>query len=109
MNTSDLAGAEKLNLGLTLVDKAGCNSCHVAGNWRSSGKTGPDLRKINEKLKPDWVAKWIKNPRSFRYNTRMPSIFEQDNQTTEKPKETKPEPKILVPEETLGEDTSFQG
>ena len=31
------------------------------------------------------------------------------NQTTEKPKETKPEPKILVPEETLGEDTSFQG
>lgn len=84
MNTSDLAGAEKLNLGLTLVDKAGCNSCHVAGNWRSSGKTGPDLRKINEKLKPDWVAKWIKNPRSFRYNTRMPSIFEQDNQTTEK-------------------------
>ena len=32
-----------------------------------------------------------------------------DNQTTEEPKEIKPEPKILVPEETLGEDTSFQG
>ena len=32
-----------------------------------------------------------------------------DNQTTEKPKEIKPEPKINVPEETLGEDTSFQG
>ena len=83
MNTSDLAGAEKLNMGLTLVDKSGCNGCHVAGNWPSSGKTGPDLRKINEKLSPDWVAKWIKNPRSFRHNTRMPSIFEQDNQTTE--------------------------
>ena len=32
-----------------------------------------------------------------------------DNQTTEEPKEIKPEPKINVPEETLGEDTSFQG
>ena len=32
-----------------------------------------------------------------------------DNQTTEEPKEIKPEPKILVPEETLGEDTIFQG
>ena len=32
-----------------------------------------------------------------------------DNQTTEEPKEIKPEPKILEPEETLGEDTSFQG
>ena len=32
-----------------------------------------------------------------------------DNQTTEKPKEIKPEPKINVPEEALGEDTSFQG
>ena len=32
-----------------------------------------------------------------------------DNQTTEEPKETKPEPKILVPEETQNEDTTFQG
>ena len=32
-----------------------------------------------------------------------------DNQTIEEPKEIKPEPKINVPEETLGEDTSFQG
>ena len=32
-----------------------------------------------------------------------------DNQTTKEPKEIKPEPKIQVPEETLGEDTSFQG
>ena len=32
-----------------------------------------------------------------------------DNQTTEEPKENKPEPKILVPEETQNEDTTFQG
>ena len=82
-NTSDLAGAEKINLGLTLIDRSGCNGCHVSANWKSSGKSGPDLRKLNEKSHPDWVSKWIKNPRSFRYNTRMPHIFEQANQ--EKP------------------------
>ena len=32
-----------------------------------------------------------------------------DNQTTEEPKEIKPEPKILEPEETQNEDTTFQG
>ena len=79
-NTSDLAGAEKINLGLTLVDRSGCNGCHVSANWPSMGKSGPDLRKLNEKSHPDWVSKWIKNPRSFRYNTRMPHIFEQANQ-----------------------------
>ena len=79
-NTSDLAGGEKLNLGLSLVDKAGCNGCHHNDNWPSQAKAGPDLRKINEKLDEDWVAKWVKNPSHFRYNTRMPAIFQQDNQ-----------------------------
>ena len=82
-NTSDLAGAEKINLGLTLIDRSGCNGCHVSANWESKGKSGPDLRKLNEKSHPEWVAKWIKNPRAFRYNTRMPHVFEQANQ--EKP------------------------
>ena len=79
-NTSDLAGAEKLNFGLSLVDHAGCNGCHYNADWVSRGKAGPNLKKINEKLNEDWVAKWIKNPRHFRYNTRMPAIFEQPNQ-----------------------------
>jgi len=79
-NTSDLAGGEKLNFGLSLVDRAGCNGCHHNANWPSQAKAGPDLRKINEKLDEDWVAKWVKNPSHFRYNTRMPAIFQQDNQ-----------------------------
>ena len=43
-------------------------------------KAGPNLKHINEKLTEDWVSKWVKNPRHFRYNTRMPAIFEQPNQ-----------------------------
>ena len=79
-NTSDLVGGEKINLGLSLIDKAGCNGCHHNENWPSLEKAGPNLKHINEKLTEDWVAKWVKNPRHFRYNTRMPAIFEQPNQ-----------------------------
>jgi cbb3-type cytochrome oxidase cytochrome c subunit len=81
-NTSDLAGAEKLNFGLSLVDKAGCNGCHHNEDWPTQAKSGPNLKKVNEKLSEDWVSKWVKNPRHFRYNTRMPAIFEQPNQET---------------------------
>ncbi len=79
-NTSDLAGAEKLNFGLSLINNSGCNGCHYNANWESVGMAGPDLRKVNEKLDKKWVKNWIKNPRHFRYNTRMPAIFEQANQ-----------------------------
>ena len=82
-NTSDLAGGEKINLGLTLVDQAGCNGCHHNEDWPSLAKSGPNLKRINEKLTEDWVAKWVKTPRHFRYNTRMPAIFEQPNQESE--------------------------
>ncbi len=82
-NTSDLAGGEKINLGLTLIDQAGCNGCHHNEDWPTLAKSGPNLKRINEKLTEDWVSKWVKNPRHFRYNTRMPSIFEQPNQESE--------------------------
>ena len=85
-NTSDLAGAEKLNFGLSLVDQSGCNGCHYNADWESLAMAGPSLKQLNKKVDKDWVAKWVKNPRHFRYNTRMPAIFEQDNQETEEVK-----------------------
>ena len=59
-NTSDLAGAEKLNFGLSLVDKAGCNGCHHNEDWPTQAKSGPNPKKVNEKLSEDWVSKWVK-------------------------------------------------
>ncbi|MDW8223629.1 MAG: hypothetical protein RMJ82_11855, partial [Gemmatales bacterium] len=48
------------------------------GNLR---KVGPGLRLIHTKLSPDWVERWIRSPRSFRYDTRMPHFFGQHNNT----------------------------
>ena len=74
-----IAQADKLNMGLTLIEKNGCNGCHTIESLKSRRKAGPDLALINEKVNKDWAAKWIKDPKGFRHNTRMPSFFGQSN------------------------------
>ncbi len=38
-------------------------------------KVGPGLRRLTEKTTSDWVSKWIKDPRGFRPDTKMPHFF----------------------------------
>ena len=78
-----LDGGEKLALGLMLIDKSGCNNCHHIDSYESMGKSGPPLTHLDEKLNKEWVAKWIKDPQSFRYNTWMPHFFNQSNNNDE--------------------------
>ena len=78
-NTSDLVGLKKSTsvfLSLIKLDVMDATTMKIGQVW----KAGPNLKHINEKLTEDWVSKWVKNPRHFRYNTRMPAIFEQPNQ-----------------------------
>jgi mono/diheme cytochrome c family protein len=46
-------------------------------------KVGPSLERISEKTDIDWVRQWIKAPRSFRPDTRMPHYYGQPNNTPE--------------------------
>ena len=78
-----LEGGDKLALGLMLIDKSGCNNCHHIDSYKTMGKNGPPLTHLDEKLNKEWVAKWIKDPQSFRYNTWMPHFFNQPNNSDE--------------------------
>ncbi|MFQ5507464.1 MAG: c-type cytochrome, partial [Planctomycetota bacterium] len=40
---------------------------------------GPNLKEIRAKLRPEWIAGWIKNPRLFRPGTKMP-VFRLDDE-----------------------------
>ncbi|HMP03040.1 MAG TPA: c-type cytochrome [Gemmatales bacterium] len=42
-------------------------------------KNGPGLRRLAEKADADWIARWIRSPRSFRPETRMPHYYGQHN------------------------------
>jgi len=78
-NKPYLDGADKLSHGLALIQKNGCNGCHLMQNFTKRKDPGPDLSKIGTKTDKEWAMKWIKDPKSFRHNAKMPSFFGQDN------------------------------
>ncbi|MSQ94942.1 MAG: c-type cytochrome [Gemmataceae bacterium] len=41
----------------------------------SMRKVGPSLARVSEKVSPEWMAKWIKSPRDFRPDTKMPHYY----------------------------------
>jgi len=46
-------------------------------------KVGPSLERISEKTHTGWVRQWIKAPREFRPDTRMPHYYGQANNTAD--------------------------
>lgn len=61
----------------------GCHSCHqtlnLAGKVRG-GISGPSLVDAGNRLRPDWMFNWLKNPRRFEPKGRMP-ILNLDDET----------------------------
>ncbi|MCA9405819.1 MAG: c-type cytochrome [Candidatus Omnitrophica bacterium] len=74
-----IKGADKLNLGLQVIQRAGCYNCHQIDQFKGWPKSGPSLRMVKSKLSKDWIYKWIEDPKSFRHNTWMPTYFNQSN------------------------------
>ncbi|MEE9165852.1 MAG: c-type cytochrome [Candidatus Neomarinimicrobiota bacterium] len=74
-----LKGADKLNLGTNLIERAGCFGCHTIERYKDKRRIGPDLNKIGSKVSRDWAYLWIRDPKSFRHNTWMPRLFGLSN------------------------------
>lgn len=77
--TMPVKEADKLSLGLAIVEKGGCFGCHQIERWGETPKPGPGLRKIASKTSPEFAYKWINEPRGFRHNSWMPHFFKQPN------------------------------
>ena len=54
-----------------------CATCHEVGNQKPGQATqGPSLNVVHERLRPEWVMRWIANPkRHVPYSTPMPANF----------------------------------
>ncbi len=76
-------GAEKLSLGMSIIERGGCFGCHQMDRWDGNTKAGPALTKIASKTNKNWVVKWINQPRSFREETWMPHFFGNTNNSDE--------------------------
>jgi cytochrome c2 len=64
----DLSAAEK--------DKILADPDNAPGNLR---KVGPSLNRLVEKTNEAWTAKWLRSPREFRPQTRMPHFYGVSN------------------------------
>lgn len=61
--------------GPTLYGESFCATCHAVQNAAGNlvgGNVGPELTRIGNKVKPDWLAAWITNPRAYDFGTAMP-------------------------------------
>ncbi len=77
--------------GRKIIEEAGCFGCHPMEGY-DRPKPAPDLRHVADKLNPDWMAAWIRNPQALRPNTRMPNFFPEDHAApNEYPEKARPD------------------
>jgi cytochrome c2 len=48
--------------------------------WRNHG---PNLVGLNEKVTPEWLFAWLKNPKGYNPNTRMPNLRLSDDEVND--------------------------
>ncbi|MFN7916817.1 MAG: c-type cytochrome [Vicinamibacterales bacterium] len=68
-------GAPGISDALALLDRGGCQACHVLPGQPATTKRGPDLRRIRGKLTPEWVRAWLENPQAVKPATWMPRFW----------------------------------
>lgn len=58
-------------------DDLRCKNCHIVGEYRPNQpleKLGPDLERVRERLRPDWIRRWLRDPNRIYPGTNMPTF-----------------------------------
>jgi len=64
--------------GKALFETLQCQKCHVLGaipKDQPTSNLAPDLRMAPDRLQPDWILQWLKNPGAILPGTRMPQFW----------------------------------
>ena len=70
-----IAAAQKL----VSPDDFNCFSCHQQGDKKPEGPPegwAPDLSLAHDRLNPDWIVRWLRDPQKVQPGAKMPSFFE---------------------------------
>lgn len=62
------------------VDKYACDGCHKVAADGTGGTVGPNLSDAAQRLKPEWMFYWIKNPQAIHPATPMPNFGAPDDE-----------------------------
>jgi mono/diheme cytochrome c family protein len=70
---------DKLRVGADLFMKLQCSSCHPTSNVLPAGKApedlAPNLLLASQRLRPEWILRWLTDPQKIVSGTRMPTFF----------------------------------
>ncbi len=69
--------------GASLYGESFCASCHAVQNAAGNmvgGDVGPELTRVGNKVKPEWLQAWLRNPRTYDPLTGMPHYRFNDGQ-----------------------------
>lgn len=69
--------------GASLYGESFCASCHAVQNAAGNvvgGDVGPELTRVGNKGKPEWLNAWLRNPRAYDPETAMPHYRMNDQQ-----------------------------
>lgn len=78
-----LSKGEKAKTKILFERNYGCIACHEGINLagqRRGGVSGPSLANAGNRLTADWVFNWLKTPREFLVQGRMP-LYKFDDET----------------------------
>jgi len=75
----DVPEAPMLNTGRDLIRMYGCFGCHRIPGYEDVRRVGPDLTTLASKVDKEWVLKWLREPRSFKSEARMPQFWGNSN------------------------------
>jgi mono/diheme cytochrome c family protein len=73
--------------GKILFERLKCQQCHSVGSQPNNGGDAavpaPNLALAGNRLKPDWIPRWVRDPGAIVPGTKMPNFFGTiDNQTS---------------------------
>ncbi len=71
--------------GASLYGESFCASCHAVQNAAGNvvgGDLGPELTRIGNKARPEWLQAWLRNPRVYDPGTAMPHYRFTDQQVS---------------------------
>jgi mono/diheme cytochrome c family protein len=69
----------------SLYGESFCSSCHAVQNAAGNvvgGDVGPELTRVGNKVKPEWLQAWLRNPRAYDAETAMPHYRFNDQQVS---------------------------
>jgi mono/diheme cytochrome c family protein len=75
---------------LASPDYFNCFSCHQQGDKKPEGPQegwAPDLTMAHERLNPDWILRWLRNPQALQPGTKMPAFYNFDDDVPDGPED----------------------